>query len=50
MLLRNSAVRVKIIIVALIIGMVWSNEEASSETDGGASARIALASGHGEKK
>ncbi|SFN41455.1 hypothetical protein SAMN05216386_0884 [Nitrosospira briensis] len=42
--------RAKIIIVALVIGMVWSNEQASSKADGGASVRIALASGQGEKK
>ncbi|SEO59508.1 hypothetical protein [Nitrosovibrio sp. Nv6] len=42
--------RVKIIIVALVIGMVWSNERASSKTDSGGSARTALASEQGEKK
>ena len=42
--------RVKIIIVALVVGMVWSNEQASSKADSDVSARIALASGQGEKK
>ena len=42
--------RAKIIIVALVIGMVWSNEQASSKTDSDALARIALASGQAEKK
>ncbi|SOD41895.1 hypothetical protein [Nitrosovibrio sp. Nv4] len=42
--------RVKIIIVALVIGMVWSNERASSKPDSVASVPTTLASGQGEKK